>query len=468
MVQRQADKSRGKTTRGRAQGEAAEGSLPVLHSDAAGIDIGSRSHWVAVPTDRDDKDVREFSSFTADLNRLADWLTRCGIKTVAMESTGVYWIPLFELLAERGFEVLLVCASHLRNVPGRKSDVLDCRWIQRLHSFGLLRGSFRPVEEVVELRTYMRQRERLVQDAARHVQHMQKALLEMNLQVHHVLSDITGVTGMKIVRAILAGERDGAKLAELCDPRCKQPKDVVAAALQGHYKSEHLFVLDQAVEAYDLHQGLLVKCDARIEQVLSRLAALSDPPDQPCPPPRHGAPHGNQPKFAIQSPLHRVCDVDLTQIPGIAPATALNLIAEVGTDMERWPTDKHFTSWLNLAPGTKITGGKVLSGRRGPSKNRAGLALRQAAVSVGRTKTALGAFYRRIALRRSAAIAVVATARKLGALVYRALKHGQAFVEQGLAVYERQQEDRTLRSLKKRAAELGYQILPVPAELGVT
>jgi transposase len=440
--------------------------MPVLQPHAAGIDIGSRSHWVAVPADRDAESVREFSSFTGDLHRLADWLASCGITTVAMESTGVYWIPVFEVLEERGFEVLLVNAAHLRNVPGRrKSDVLDCRWIQRLHSFGLLRGSVRPDEQIVELRTYMRQRARIVQDAARHVQHMQKALLEMNVQVHHVLSDLAGVTGMRIVRAILAGERDGQKLAALRDPRCRQPRERIAAALQGNYKREHLFVLEQALTAYDVHQRMLEQCDHRIEALLGELSACRDVPAATCPPRRHGSPTNNQPKFEIQSPLHRLCgNVDLTQIPGLAPTTALNVVAEIGTDVSRWPTEKHFTSWLNLAPGTKITGGKVISARRAPSKNRAGQALRHAAVSVGRTDTALGGFYRRIAARRGAGKAAVATARKLGVLVYQALKYGQAFVETGLAAYERQQNERLVHHLQKRAAALGYQLQKAPAE----
>lgn len=443
---------------------SATASMPVLLPDAAGIDIGSRSHWVAVPADRDETPVREFSTFTVDLNQLAEWLASCGVKTVAMESTGVYWIPAFEVLEAAGFEVLLVNAAHVRNVPGRKSDVLDCQWIQRLHSLGLLRGSFRPSAELVELRAYMRQRERLVQDAARHVQHMQKALMEMNLQVHHVLNDITGVTGMRIIKAILGGERDGQKLAELRDPRCQQPKERIAAALQGNCKREHLFVLDQALTAYEAYQRLMAQCDERIEQILDELSTRSKPCTQPCPPPRHGRAHNKQPKFEIQSPLHRICaDVDLTQIPGIAPATALNLIAEIGTDITRWPTEKHFTSWLNLAPGTKITGGKLLTARRGPSKNRAGLVLRQAAVSVGRTCTALGSFYRRLAARRGKGKAVVATARKLGVLVYRALKYGEAFVEAGLEAYEAEQNKRLLRYLEKRATSLGYQLAPVPA-----
>jgi transposase len=461
MVQQQTKK---KKPGGNRQEPAQE--MPVLHQHAAGIDIGSRSHWVAVPADRDAEPVREFESFTGDLHRLADWLASCGITTVAMESTGVYWIPLFEVLEARKFEVLLVNAAHLSNVPGRrKSDVLDCQWIQRLHSFGLLRGSVRPDEQIVELRAYVRQRARIVQDAGRHIQHMEKALLEMNVQIQHVVSDITGVTGMRLVKAILAGERDGNTLAELRDPRCRQPKERIAAALQGNYKREHLFVLEQALTAYDLHQTMLGQCDQRIDALLAELQARSEVPEQPCPPRRHSTPRNNQPRFDIQSPLHRLCgNVDLTQIPGLAPATALTVISEIGTDVSRWPTEKHFTSWLNLAPGTKITGGKLLSARRCPSKNRAGQALRQTAVSVGRTQTALGGFYRRIAARCGAAKAAVATARKLAVLIYRALKFGLAFVESGLAVYEQQQNARLVQHLQKRAASLGYQLLPASAE----
>jgi transposase len=468
MVQREESDASTGGKRHRARASDVE-SLPVLRPDAAGIDIGSRSHWVAVPPDRDADPVREFGSFTADLQKLADWLTSCGIKTVAMESTGVYWIPLFELLESRGFEVQLVCASHIHNVPGRKSDVLDCRWIQRLHACGLLRGSFRPPEQVVELRAYLRQHERLVHDAARAIQHMQKALLEMNLQLHHAINDITGVTGLKIVRAIVGGERDGHKLAAFRDPRCKQPREVIVAALQGTYKPEHLFELEQALATYDFYQEQIKACQKRIETRLDTLRAHVELPEVPCPPPPPGRAKSARLGLDVRSPLHRICgNVDLTQIPGIAPATALTVIAEVGTDMSPWPSEKHFTSWLNLAPGTKITGGKRLSGRRGPSNNRAGLALRQAAVSVGRTLTALGGFYRRIAAHRGAAIAVVATARKLGVLVFNALKHGQAFVEQGLAAYDQLQAERQLRSMKKRAAAMGYQVLPLPVAEGVT
>jgi transposase len=458
MVQKQCKKRRTKPP-------ATANDMPVIRSDVAGIDIGSRSHWVAVPADRDEQPVREFSSFTEGLNELAAWLKSCRVTSVAMESTGVYWIPLYEMLEQQGFEVLLVNAAHVRNVPGRKSDVLDCQWIQRLHSVGLLRGSVRPAAQFIELRAYVRQRDRLVEDAARYVQHMQKALLEMNVQVQHVVSDIAGVTGMRIVRAIVKGEHDGAKLAELRDPRCRQSKERIAQALQGTYKREHLFVLEQALDAYDTQQRMLKACDDRIEALLAEIAAENPAPPEPCPPPRFGKPTNNQPTFEVQRPMYQICKgVDLTLIHGIAPATALRIVSEIGTDVSRWPTEKHFTSWLCLAPGTKITGGKRLSGRRPPAQNRVGQALRQCAVAVGRTETALGAFYRRLAARAGAGKAAVATARKLGALIYRAFKHGQAFVETGLAIYEKQQQDRQLRSLQKRAAALGFQVLPAPTE----
>lgn len=452
--------------------EKKEASMTVKHPHAAGIDIGSRSHWVAVPPECDERPVREFRSFTGDLYELADWLKHCDIRTVSMESTGVYWIPLYDVLQARGFEVLLVNAEHLRNVPGRKSDVRDCQWIQQLHSFGLLRGSFRPTDEYLEIRAYVRMRERIVKDAARHVQHMQKALTEMNLQLHHVVNDLTGVTGMAIVRAIVAGERDGHKLAEHRDARCRKSKAEIAAALVGTFKTEHLFALELALGAYEYQQKMLQECDERLEKRLAELeeAALAERAAQglalqPCPPRRHGSPKGNQPRFEIQSPLHRLCgDVDVTQIPGLAPATALNLIAEVGTDMSKWPTDKDFTSWMNLAPGTKITGGKRLSGKRPRRHNRAGELLRQAAISVGKMDNALGAFYRRMAGRSCGAVAAVATARKMAVFFYNALKHGKTFMDAGLAQYEQQHRNQQLRRLTRQAAALGCHLVPVTPE----
>lgn len=448
----------------------AKRAMREVHPHTAGIDVGSRSHWVAVGAERDAQPVREFGSFTGDVVKMADWLASCGVTTVAMESTGVYWIPVYDVLEARGFEVLLVNAKHVRNVPGRKSDVKDCQWLQQLHGFGLLRGSFRPTQEILELRTYTRQRSRIVRDAARCVQHMEKAMLEMNLQLHHVISELTGVTGMAIVRAIVSGERDGRKLAELRDRRCREPKEKLAAALQGTFKNELVFVLEQSLSAYDHQIQMLAKCDERIEQTLAalekaaleKLASEGKEP-QPCPPPKPRQVKGNQPKFEIQSPLHRICgDIDITQI--IPLATALNFVAEVGTDMSRWPTEKHFAAWLTLAPGTHITGGQSLSGRRGPAKNRAGLILRQAAVAIGKTQTALGGFYRRLSARGLGSTAAIATARKIAVFIYRALKYGRPLRDVGLAAYEQQFQDRQVRHLGKRAAALGYQIVPIPTQ----
>lgn len=439
--------------------------LRVYQQDAAGIDVGSREHWVAVPEDRDAEPVRSFGTFTSDLHRLARWLKDCAIHKVAMESTGVYWLPLYEVLEQEGFEVVLVNASHVRNVPGRKSDVLDCQWLQELHSYGLLRASFRPPAAIAELRTYARQRQTLVESAAREVQHMQKALMQMNVQVHHVVSDITGKTGMAIVRALVGGNYDPDELANHRDPRCRASKQQIAEALRGNIQREHMFVLRQSLALYDAYQKHIAACDRRIEKKLGELQAKCPtlPNSLPAPKPRN-TPRGNQPTFDIRGPLHRIAGgADITQIPGIASLTALNVVAEVGTNMERWPTERHFTSWLNLAPGTRITGGKSISAHRRPAKNRAGTLLRQAAVSVGRTQTALGAFYRRIAARRGKGKAVVATARKMACLIYRLLRYGGEYHEVGVALYEQRYQQRRLASLRKQARSLGFDLTPAAA-----
>lgn len=443
-------------------------SLRVCHSEAAGIDIGSDQHWVAVPADRDEQPVRAFGTFTSDLQRLAHWLEQCGIRTVAMESTGVYWIPVYELLEERGFEVLLVNAAHARNVPGRKSDVLDCQWLQELHTFGLLRASFRPEARIAELRAYTRHRQTLIEESARHIQRMQKALDQMNVQIHHAVADVTGKTGITIVRAIVAGNHDPEALAQHRDPRCRTTKEVLVEALRGHYKTEHLFTLQQSLSLYDTFSQHIQDCDARIEAVLRDLAAQFP---QPLTPPlrRKFRPLGNQIAVDIRNPLQRILGgVDVQTIVGIGPLTALNLLSETGTDMTRWRTEKHFTSWLNFAPGTHISGGRRLSSRRRPGRNRAGLILRQAASSVGRTQTALGAFYRRIAGRRGKSIAIVATARKLACAYYRLLRYGGQYVEIGAALAERSYQQRRINALKRQAGALGYELLPIQRETRVT
>lgn len=436
--------------------------LERIQPDAAGIDCGAEYHYVAVPADRDAEPVQQFRTFTADLHRLADWLTACRVKTVAMESTGVYWIPIYELLEARGVAVVLVNARDVRNVPGRKSDVADCEWLRELHSVGLLRASFRPAAAITALRAYLRHRETLVQGAATHIQRMQKALVQMNLQLHHVLSDLTGVTGLRIVRDILAGVRDPAVLAAHRDYRCRATADEIVAALTGHYRPEHLFALRQNLEAYDFLKGQIDRCDAEVEAHLTALAADHGAPPDPLPAPhRHTKPRDNDPRFEIRSPLHRLTGADLSQIDAIGPYSALRLVAEIGTDMTRWPTEKHFTAWLTLAPKNKISGGRLLSSRTQPSANRAAAILRRCAMSLGRTSTALGAYYRRLAYRVGKPKALTATARKLAVLVYRVLRGDLVYRDPGAHAYDQRHRARALRTLRKRAQQLGFRLLSV-------
>lgn len=432
-------------------------ALEHLHPSAAGIDCGSREHFVAVPPDRDATPVRAFATFTPDLQRLADWLAACHVTHVAMEATGVYWIPIFELLEARGFAVILVNARHVKNLPGRKSDVSDCEWLRDLHILGLLRGSFRPADAVVALRGYLRHRTTLVESASAIVQRMQKALLQMNLQLPVVLSDITGATGLRIIRAIVAGERDPEQLARHRDYRCHASPAAVVAALTGNYRPEHLFVLQQNLELFDFHHAQLAACDTAIEAQLTTLAATCAPPDEPLPADRPRAtPRRHEPPFDLRPLLHRLTGVDLAQVPAIGSYSALRLLTEIGTDMTRWPTEKHFTSWLTLAPQNKISGGRLLSSRTQPSANRAATILRLAATTLGRTQTELGAFYRRLAYRVGKAKAVTATARKLAVLIYHLLKHDRTYAEPGATAYEAQQRDRAVKHLRTRATQLGF------------
>jgi transposase len=431
--------------------------LDRINSHAAGIDCGSAEHFVAVPSDRDPTPVRSFQTFTTDLYRLADWLTACRVTSVAMEATGVYWIPVFEILEARGFTVLLVNARHVKNVPGRKSDVSDCEWLRDLHMVGLLRGSFRPADAIVALRAYLRHRASLVESAGTHVQRMQKALVQMNVQLPLVVSDITGVTGLRILRDIVAGRTDPQALAQHRDYRCHASEAEIVAALTGNYRPEHVFVLRQNLEAFDYVQQQLAACDIAIEAHLQTLMAHATPPPTPVPPPRpRQKPRDNEPRFELRTPLHHLTGVDLSQLDGIGPYTALRLLSEIGTDMTRWPTDKHFTSWLTLAPQNKISGGRLLSSRTQPSANRAAAILRLAAMNLGRTQTALGAFYRRLAFRVGKAKAITATARKLAILVYRTLKDGLVYRDPGADLYDAQHRTHVLRRLRQRAANLGF------------
>jgi transposase len=439
--------------------------LEQLNLNAAAIDIGSSSHFVAVPEGRDPTSVREFQSFTSDLYRLADWLTQCGIDTVAMEATGIYWIPVFEVLDARGFKVLLVDARQTKNVSGRKSDVLDCQWIRQLHTYGLLSGAFRPADEVCVLRSYVRQRAMLIESAASHIQHMQKALHQMNLLLHNVVNDITGVTGMGIIRAILKGERDPAVLASLRHHRCRNSEEVIAQSLVGNYREEHLFSLQQAVDLYDLYQTKISECDQRIEEYLKVLDKVRD--DKPGGGGKqNGRRSGGEKEAQVdtRTPLYQMSGVDLTRIDGIAAQTALTLISEIGTDMTRWASEKRFTSWLGVCPGTKTSGGKVLSSKSRPCANRAAMALRMAASTLYRSQSALGAYLRRMTARLGKAAAITATAHKMARLVYQMLKHGTDYVDIGQEAYETVYRDRVLKNLKRKAHALGYELI-APAGL---
>jgi transposase len=446
-----------RTTRGQSSGQ-----LSTINSAAAGIDIGATCHVVAVPSDRDERPVRTFRTFSGDLHALADWLSTVGITTIAMESTGVYWIPVFEILEARGFEVLLVNARDVKHVPGRKTDVNDAQWLQQLHQYGLLRGSFRPRDEVVQLRAYLRHRERLVDYAAAHVQHMQKALMQMNLQLQHVVSDITGATGMRIIRAIVAGTHAPETLATYRDARCAAPEETIRAALTGNYRPEHIFALRHALDLYDVHHAKIAECDVEIEAVLRTLNIDRVAPDAPLPAVRH-AKSRNEPTFEVRSALYTLLGADLSQIHGFGPYTVLRLVAECGDDMTKWPTAKHFTSWLSLAPGNKISGGRLLSSKTRRSSNRAAALLRIAAVNIGRTQTALGAFYRRLSARVGKAKAVTATARKLAILFYRALRFGMTYADPGASYYEDRYRQRVLHHLERRARDLGFVLVANPA-----
>ena len=436
--------------------------LERLNPNVAGIDCGSAQHYVAVPRDRDPTPVQAFSTFTHDLLRLADWLAACRVTSVAMEATGVYWIPVYEILEARGFEVLLVNARHFKNVPGRKSDVPDCEWLRELHSVGLLRGSFRPTDGIVALRTSMRHRQTLVETASTYTLRMQKALVQMNLQLPLVVSDSTGVTGLRIVRDILAGQRDPERLAQHRDPRCGATHAEIVAALTGHYRPEQLFVLQQQVELFDACQAQIAQCDIAIEAHLQALTApLAAPATRlPAARTRRKTPTANDLRFDVRTPLfHLTHGVDLSQIDGLASHAALKLVAEIGTDMTRWPSADHFTSWLTLAPRNKITGGRLISSRTQPSANRAAAILRMAAMSLGRSRTALGAFYRRLAARKDKAQANTATARKLAVLVYRTLKGELVYRDPGAAAYDTQQRARMLHRLRQQATTLGFELV---------
>ena len=442
-------------------------SLKPIRPLVAGMDIGSNEHWVCAPEGEDgEREVRVFKATTPELQKMAAWLRELGVESVAMESTHVYWIPPYELLESEGIEVVLVNARTLKNVPGRKTDMHDCQWLQLLHSCGLLRGSFRPKEAACRLRALHRQRSSLIESRVQCIHWMQKTLDQMNVRVHRAVTDITGVTGMKIIRAIVDGERDPRVLASLRDHRCKKPEKDIAEHLTGTWRSEHLFNLKSSLEHYDFLEGQIRQYDSEIKRVLVELTpedrANEEPPKHPNP--RKADVMRRRGEDELRTALHRFAGVDLTTIDGIRPDAARLILTEIGPNVEAFPTEKHFVSWLHLCPRTPISGGKLIKGKKnGLGASRVGAALRLAASTLARSKSALGAQYRRIASRKSAAVAVFAVARKLAQLVYRLLKFGMTYTDIGAEAYEQRFQERRLAALTKNAADLGLMLVPIEA-----
>ncbi len=450
-------------------------SMSQVNPRAAGVDIGAQEIMVCVPGDENSQLVRSFGTYTADLHAIAAWLKEHHIESVAMESTGVYWIPLFETLEAAGFRCHLISARALRRIPGRKSDVLDCQWIQTLHSYGLLESSFRPEADLVALRTLLRHRAQLLEHRAPHILHMQKALLQMNIQLPQVLSDVTGQTGLTIIRAIVDGERDPHKLAALRNYRCKKDEEEIAKALTGTWREEHLFVLKQSLEMYDFYTRQIEACDAEIERTYAAIRPdWPDPhPDdqQPLPPNKRGSNSKNLPKDSlvhVRQHLRRITGIDLTAVDGLSLDLAQKIISEIGSDMSRFPTEKNFCSWLKLAPDNQITGGKIIRSSTGKSHNRARQAFLQAAASVARSNCAFGAFYRRLKARVGPAQAQVATAHKIAHVVYHMLKYKVEYQQMSAQEYEQQFRERQIRHLHRKAARLGFSLTPIAAAAPVS
>lgn len=436
--------------------------LPALHPHAAGIDIGATAIQVAVPIDADKKPVRTFTTFTDDLHALRDWLQACGVKTVAMESTSVYWIPLFQILEAAGLEVYLVNARHCKNLPGRKTDISDCQWLQYLHSVGLLRASFRPPEQICAVRSLLRHRSALVRYASDQVRHLHKALTQMNLQIQNVISDLTGVTGLSILEAILSGERDGQKLAALKDHRIKASGDMIARSLQGDWRAEHLFVLQQALDTWKHYQQLIGRCDAQIEKDLAAFESKIEVKENPLPAPtsQHKNPQRNEPRFDARAELYRLCGVDLTQVPGVQVNTALVLFSELGPDfVARFPTAKCFGSWLGLCPDNRITGGKIISVKTREVKSRSAEALRLAAQSLWRAKNYLGDCFRRWKARLGTAKAITAMAHKLARIIWHLIKFRAPYDPTVWNKAEEKLRKKKIKRLHQTAAALGFKLL---------
>jgi transposase len=442
---------------------------PVLNPNAAGVDIGAREIYVSVPTDRDAEPVRAFETFTEDLERLADWLIGCGVTTVAMESTGVYWIPLYEVLEARGIQPCLVDARHMKNVPGRRTDWHECQWLQYLHSVGLLRSAFRPESEICAVRALMRHRSDLVQMASQHVQHMQKALTQMNLQIHHVISDLTGVTGLSIVDAIIRGERNAEELAKLRDFRIKADVETIRKSLVGTWRGEHLFTLKQSRQLYQTYQQQILDCDEEIQKLTNSFSPRVDPTEKPLPPSTKHNKIGKRPKskgidpntcFDMRTEAYKLFGVDVTQIPGIANI-ALSLFTELGRDMSKWPTRHHFASWLALCTDNDISGGRVLWKATRKLKNRAGQLFRLAANSLHHSNTYLGNYLRRMKAKLGAPAGITATAHKIAIIFYTLVKRQIEYDETIWADREAERQTRHEAKLKRQARRIGYMLVPI-------
>ncbi len=440
-------------------------SLEMVHPDAAGIDIGNESHYVAVPPSRDGQAVRRFGCTTVELKAMADWLKQCRIQTIAMQSTGVYWIAVYDILEAAGLEVYLVNARETKNLPGRKSDVQESQWLMKLHTYGLLRNSFRPSQEIRTMRTYWRQRHDLVQAAGAHIQRMQKVLTQMNIQLANVLSDVSGATGQAIIKAILAGEHDPHRLAELRDPRVRASQEQIAQYLEGHWQEDLLFVLQQEQEGYEFCQKQMAECDRQLEQYLqhredrSRGASLPEEMRKG----RLQKRKGHKPSFDLRAELFRMTGTDLTQIDGIDVLTATTVLSEAGWDMSKWEDENHFVSWLRLCPENRVSGNRVIGKGRLPTNNRASIALRMAASTLRASQTYLGAQFRRFRTKLGSPIAIKAMAAKLARLVYRMLRYGMKYLDQGAQFYDARHRKLQITQLKWKAAKLGFRVIEAPA-----
>jgi transposase len=436
-------------------------SLDVVHPDAAGIDIGNEVHYVAVPPSRSSEAVRRFGCTTAELKAMADWLKQCRIGTVAMQSTGVYWVAAYDILEAAGLEVYLVNARETKNLPGRKSDVQESQWLMKLHTYGLLRNSFRPPQEIRTLRTYWRQRNDLVRAAGRHIRRMQKALTQMNLQLANMLSDISGRSGQAIIKAILAGERDPGELAALCDCRVQASQEEVAESLEGNWQDDLLFVLQQEQEGYEFCQKQIAECDGHLQEYLQdrpdRSQGATLPEEK-----RKGRlkkKKGNSPRFDLRAELFHMVGTDLTRIDSIDVMTAMTILSEAGWDMSKWKTENHFVSWLRLSPDNRISGDKIIGKGRLPTNNRATIALKIAASTLRTSETYLGAQFRRLRTKLGAPVAIKAMAAKLARLVYRMLRYGMQYTDKGMEFYDAQHRKLQINYLKRKASQLGYQIV---------